>query len=252
LSTHRAAKFFSNSFIIAVTHYGLAEFPNRWHKSYKKVLRSLNFAHTVVALNPRIKNALKEYLPKPKVIVSSNGTNFNPAYSVQKLNKLICVGKVEERKRQFELFSSIKDKDLEVDFVGEIVDVRVKKLIASSKSAEKSFKGPYQREKLETVLPNYKALILLSEGEADALVLYEAQAAGLPIIVSREALGDQNANLPWVKILDHDAAADKILEVIENLNVLSGEIKEYSKNNYSWETRNSRLLSEIVSALESK
>lgn len=252
ISTRRAALLYRGASIISITHYGLAEFPERWHPSYRQVLRSLNHADTVVALNQRIKHVLENHLHKPKIIVSSNGTSFQPTLVGEQTEKFICVGKVERRKRQFELFKSLENSDLQVDFIGEIVDERVNKLLNISSTARTCFKGSYDRKKLQHELSRYKALILLSDGEGDALVLYEAQAAGLPIIISQESIGDQDASLPWVRVVDQNTGANQILDELKKIAAPRELIAEFAQLHYGWSNRNSRLVQEMIRELEIK
>lgn len=252
ISTRRAAFLYRGASIIGITHYGMAEFPERWHPSYRQVLCSLNHADIVVALNKRIKHVLENHLQQPTIIVSSNGTNFQPTLVSEQTNKVICVGKVEPRKRQYELFMSLENSDLQVDFIGEIVDERVKKLLKMSPTAKLSFKGAYDRNKLQQELSRYRALILLSEGEGDALVLYEAQAAGLPVIISRGSIGDQDNSLPWVRVLDQNAGANEILDELNRISTPRELIADFARLNYAWSIRNSRLVQAIIKELESE
>jgi hypothetical protein len=114
---------------------------------------------------------------------------------------LVCVGKIEKRKYQYELWNALRNTSLRIVFIGPIVDDRITTLIKTNKASKNYFIGAKDREYLSDNLQNFSGLILSSLGEADALVLYEAQLAGLPIFVSEKGLGSQNRNLDWVKVI---------------------------------------------------
>jgi glycosyltransferase involved in cell wall biosynthesis len=116
--------------------------------------------------------------------------------------------------------------------VGPFADQRLSQL---SSKQRKRFLGPWSREKVNNELSKYKVLVLLSDGEADALVLYEAQAAGCSIVISSKAAGSQNLDLPWVYIVDDwSILQSTLIEAIEFNKIFSDQIIEYARKNYSW------------------
>lgn len=234
----KVRRTFPQTPIVGVTHYGLAQFPEAWHPSYARTVNNFKYLDKLVCLNLEIYRYFSQVLPKERLLISPNGSSFQPRVGRVETGKLICVGKVEARKRQFELFTFLEKHDMEIEFIGEIVDERVLHQIQVNSFASESFIGPRNRVWLRDNLANYRALVLLSLGEADALVLYEAQLAGLPIIVSREALGSQDDELPWVTTLEDGNWKRSQFETT-SLNIPSPEaIAEFSKNRYAWKLRN--------------
>jgi hypothetical protein len=234
----RAYRSFPKTPIVGITHYGLAQFREAWHASYTRTVHNFKYLDRLVCLNPKIYEYFSEVLPYERLLLSPNGSSFQPRIGRVDQGKLICVGKVEARKRQFELFTFLRKYDIEIEFIGEIIDERVLHLIQTDSLASESFTGPRDRNWLRHNLANYRALILLSRGEADALVLYEAQLAGLPIIVSEEALGSQDEALPWVRILKDANWTLSDFNITTEHIPSPEDIAEYSKEQYAWKFRN--------------
>lgn len=246
IATKRTRFFFRRTPIIAVTHYGLAASEELWHPSYRRVLRGLGRANYVVCLNPRIKVQLSKYITDSKLIVCPNGSSFHAEPVETHNHELICVGKVEPRKKQYELFEAFSASNRGIKFVGEIVDERVQGLFRTSSVAKDSFVGAWTRARLAELLPGFEALILISSGEADALVLYEAQIAGLPILVTPRALGSQDSSLDWIQVIPDNPSREDIEVALSRVRSNHVTISEYAYKNYSWDKRNSNLLNLII------
>jgi hypothetical protein len=237
LQVKRAKRTWKNIPLISVSHYGLAAFPELWHKSFQKTLRNIVYADVVVCLSEEAKNTFSKLLDASKLVVIPNGSGFRAEVDSPKNGKLIYLGKVEARKRQLDYARQAIKQSLEIDFIGPIADSRVVNAISTDELPKHMFPGGKTRRELEGILGSYKALILLSEGEGDALVLYEAQLAGLPIIVNRNSLGSQDENLPWVYVIDQ---FDDLLTISAEVNYWannSSAISEYSRLNYTWAKR---------------
>jgi glycosyltransferase involved in cell wall biosynthesis len=185
------------------------------------------------------------------LVVIPNGSGFRAEDDYPKNGKLIYLGKVEARKRQLDYARQAIKQSLEIDFIGPIADSNVVNAISTDELPKHMFPGGKTRRELEGILGSYKALILLSEGEGDALVLYEAQLAGLPIIVNRNSLGSQDENLPWVYVIDQ---FDDVLKISAEVNYWannSSAISEYSRLNYTWEKRILPLITVIEKQIQS-
>jgi glycosyltransferase involved in cell wall biosynthesis len=234
-------KTWPNTPLVGVSHYGLGAFPDKWDKGFLKILRGMEHCDQVVCLSHEVKKCYENYISSEKLLVSSNGTSFKPRLSQKKNNKIMYLGKIEARKKQFEIFHSLLGSEIKVDFVGPIVDQRVGQLIENNQSLSKVFIGPMSREKISNELADYSALLLCSQGEADALVLYEAQMAGLPVIVSPESLGAQDERLDWVQVIEGEFTPEKILNALNSVISSPKEIAHYAHSNYSWEARNQKL-----------
>ena len=200
--------------LVAVTHYGLAAQPHIWHPSYKRVFNSISKADKIVCLSPAILETFSGLIPLNQLVQFGNGTAFVSKPLLKKSDVIVMVGKVEARKRQYELWQYAMNNKINIHFIGPIADSRVLKHLKRDRDLEQYFKGPKNRIELSNELPQYKALALLSEGEADALVLYEAQCAGLEIIINKASLGDQDLGLPWIHIADN---FDELKEIINKI-----------------------------------
>lgn len=156
------------------------------------------------------------------------------------------LGKVATRKQQYEL-SELALRGDDITFVGPINDQRVLELISAEPQSARSaaFVGEWTRSKLADEMSTFKVLVLPSRAEADALVLYEAQLAGLSIVCSRHALGAQDPDLPWIYTHETDASAKEIhqlcsLAVKENIKHRP-QIVDYAQAHFSWSGRVERL-----------
>jgi hypothetical protein len=235
---------------IGISHYGLAAFPEKWHRSYKNTLKNLDGYSTLVCLSPAVFETYKELFDPKKLLISANGTTFNPKLGLEKNGKFLCIGKVEARKQQFEIYHEFKNAGLQVDFFGPISDNRVELLVLNDEIAAEWFKGPATREELVNQISSYEALILFSGGEGDALVLYEAQMAGLPIFVTEEALGSQDPQLPWIKVVSKAYSPTDLSRILNEIPGQSLDISTYAQQNYNWETRNIPILNRIQEVLK--
>jgi hypothetical protein len=233
----KARKAWPQTPLIAVTHYGLAGRPELWHKSYRKVFSAISTADRVVCLSPAVYESFSRLIPKEKLVQIGNGTSFQATPIADKSDALVMVGKVEERKRQYELWQYALANNLKIHFLGPIEDSRVLEHLNQSPKLKEYFKGPKNREELAQELPQYRALVLLSAGEADALVLYEAQIAGLEIITNRDSLGNQEPELPWIHLIrDEHELKDAVKRITSNP-VDPIEIATHARTNYKWETK---------------
>ena len=244
----RTKLFWPRTKIILITHYGYAAFPEKWGKVYRsRVVRTFNFANKIVCLSPAILQEFTKYFKREKLILSPNGTSLSAQIKQQNFQKkFICLGKIEPRKKQYEIYKNLVDSDFDVDYFGQIEDLRVKLLISEDQQAATCFKGPISREKLNLILCDYVGLILVSDAEADPLVLYEAQIAGLPLVVSRNSAGSQDLNLPWIKTIENiDDLPNAMKDILSsNFNALT--ISNFARLNYNWELRMRNILIYLI------
>lgn len=248
----RAYKYWPSVPMIAVSHYGMAAYPEEWHRSYMKTIKALARCSAVICLNPTIEEKFRELKVNNRLITSPNGSSFDPEVAtLRKSNQFVILGKVEERKRQFEVYQKAKNTAAEFIFIGKIEDPKVQTLISENLQATSNFVGEWSRDQLRARLRELGCLVLISKGEADALVLYEAQLAGLPIIVTNRSIGSQNYNLPWVKIISEDFSIEELLQASDSVSAEPASIAEYAQNNYRWEIRNIELM-KIIEELSSE
>lgn len=243
----RILKYFPNTKFVTVSHYGLGARENLWDKSYKNILNDMKLSEKIVCLSPAIFDIYSKYIPKKSLIFSPNGTAFKPIVGNDQSQPLLYLGKVEKRKYQYEIWQKLSQSGINIIFAGPIVDSRVLDEIKKTPKLKDIFIGPVSRDYLEKNLCKYSGLFLNSIGEADALVLYEAQVAGLPIITNNHSIGSQDIKIPWVKVLEEDFDANEIIKFLSSLKEGPEQISQYARNNYSWEVRNKVLTDTLVS-----
>lgn len=241
----KARKAWPGVQLVAVTHYGFAAQPNMWHPSYRKVFKSIALADRIVCLSPAIFETFSGIIPQEKLIQIGNGSAFRSKPSLRKNGSIVMVGKIEKRKLQYEMWLFAKKHKLNIDFIGPVQDSRVIVAMGKNESLTQYFKGSMNRSELGVELPKYRALVLLSEGEADALVLYEAQFAGLEIITNRSSIGSQNPDLPWIHIIEDFEDLKRLITNISYNPVSPIEISNYADNHYRWHVRLKPLISLI-------
>ena len=228
----RVKNCWPNSKLIVVTHYGLASERKLWHSGYEKSARTFAQAEYLIVLNQKSKMILSSYVPPEKIIIIPNGSNFTFSKTANRSQFAVCIGKVEERKRQFEVASTLQKSNFKVDFVGPVVDERFKKFPNFSPQ----LLGSKSKNWISQYLPSYRVGILMSMGEGDALVLYEYQLAGLEVVCTAEAAGSQDESLPWVHICTLENI-ESILTSIDSSPDRSESISHFAQENYSWSKR---------------
>lgn len=227
------ARLFSKWFgakCVTLTHYAYAQQPSRWDPQFGRYANNIAKSDVFVALNAQIAGVFSKLYPGLKVVVIPNGIDVNRIASAGDHRGAICLGKVEPRKRQVALASQLTG-DENIRFVGDVVDPAFDELSPKQKSL---FIGPWSRNEVESKLANFATLFLLGDGEADALVLYEAQAAGLEILTNEVSVGAQNQNLSWIHVIpsEHEIGQLYAAAGADRFSTLPSEISSYAANHY--------------------
>jgi hypothetical protein len=157
------------------------------------------------------------HIPKLKKIKNGiNSAKFSflplPIY-----NKTIYLGQITPRKNQAK-YQSIPS----IEFVGGCAD-------PNFNQSAISYWGEWPREKIETDLTKYANLLLISEGEADPLVVKEALIAGLGVVINKSSAENIDATKDFITVIDDDKKddIDYIREVLEtNKNICRMRRKE--------------------------
>jgi glycosyltransferase involved in cell wall biosynthesis len=174
-------------------------------------------------------NTLAE-IPKEKLFLNPNGVNSDD-FKFKEIPKYpersIYLAKIDYRKRQY-LFQSIDS----LWYAGNIADSRF--------DTNKNYLGEWNKDTLHEELTNYGNLILLSDGEAHSLVLMEALAAGLGIVISEFATANLDLNKEFIDVIPEEKINDlNYIEsiILKNRNYSIShreEILKYSKE-FDWE-----------------
>ena len=168
-------------------------------------------------------------ISKDKLYLNPNGVmmeNFRFVENPEFPDRSIYLAKVDHRKRQF-LFQNIDS----LWYAGNIAEDRF--------DTNKNYLGEWNKEQLHNDLTDYGNLVLLSDGEAHSLVLMEALASGLGIVISEFATANLDLDKEFIDVISENKIND--LEYIESIITKNRqysishreEIFEYSKN-FGW------------------
>jgi glycosyltransferase involved in cell wall biosynthesis len=148
--------------------------------------------------------------------------------------KAICLGKIETRKHQAELVRLTADR-VAVDLVGPI-DTRGAPDFCENRTCH--YVGSWSKDEVYDRLTEYSCLALLSESEAAPLVVLEALAAGLSVVVTESA----SANLTNEKFItvipagskNAEFVSDTIQSAIDRNNDYRQEIRSYAFDRFDY------------------
>lgn len=136
-------------------------------------------------------------------------------------NKTMYLGQITPRKNQAK-YQNIPT----IEFVGGCIDPNFNKLGLS-------YWGEWPRDKIQQCLTKYTNLLLISEGEADPLVVKEALVSGLGVVVNRSSAENLDVSKDFITVIDDDKKDDieYIWEVLESNKKICkekrAEIREY-------------------------
>jgi len=140
-------------------------------------------------------------------------------------NKCIYLGKVTSRKnqRKYQYLPNI-------DFVGNVDD-------PNFNTRTPNYLGEWTRDKIYKELTNYSNLLLISEGEADPLVVKEALIAGLGVVINKSSSENLDTSHDFITVLD-DTKLNDLQYVYEKIqeNMAICTAKRQSIRKYGEET----------------
>jgi hypothetical protein len=113
-----------------------------------------------------------------------------------KYKKCIYLGKVTPRKNQSK-YQSLPN----IDFVGNVDD-------PNFNTRSPNYLGEWTREKIHNELTNYSNLLLISQGEADPLVVKEALIAGLGVVINKSSSENLDVSKDFITVLDDEKLND--------------------------------------------
>lgn len=206
-------------------------FNHYFNNIFKKVIEYSSLI-TINAISEQIKDVyIKHGFPKHKIKVVCNGSRedlFRFTNSPKKSNKSIYIAKVEFRKAQYK-YQGIKN----IDFVGNYQS-------SSFDLKNPNYLGEWNKPTLYENLTDYGNLVLLSDGEADPLVIKEALMAGLGVVISECSCANLDLSKPFITVIPNEKLNDisyitneinkNRLKSVEKRN----EIREYAIEQFSW------------------
>jgi glycosyltransferase involved in cell wall biosynthesis len=185
--------------LIVTSHHAFAPNLKACSSEYKtNIFPSLLKVKKHLALSQEIKETYRHAGCTGKIAVLHNGTEISEMkFSEHPGNgKAICLGRIGNRKQQAKLSQLINTVGgLTCDFVGPISD---RKFTYNNQNTY--YLGKWNRTQVHHHLTNYSCLLLPSKAEAHALVVLEALAAGLSVVVTPEASANLDQSLPFINV----------------------------------------------------
>lgn len=221
---------------VCTSHYGWLLKFNRWdHNYYDRLFSSALEAPGIFALSSNIAEMFKKAGAKGFVTFLRNGTYVDDMKFKKdgQNNRALYLGQVSHRKQQG-LISKFCGHRCAIDFVGPKADNSLKD------NGKCQYTGAWTKECVNNYMTNYNCLVLISDGEAAPLVVIEALAAGLSIVVSRAASENLEPK-PFISIVEDnqvkinaELVSDEINKQIENNKIYREEIREYARQRFDW------------------
>jgi glycosyltransferase involved in cell wall biosynthesis len=224
-------KIFYTSHYAYITQDGFENNQQGYFKNiFLKVIENRNRIH-INAISEEIKKKyIKHGFPENKINVVQNGARddvFDFKENPINTSKSIYLAKIENRKRQY-VYQNING----IDFVGNFHN-------STFNTSNKNYLGEWDKDKLYKNLSDYGNLILLSDGEADPLVVKEALLCGLGVVISECSAANLDSKdfitiIPNNKLDDIEYVKKEIIKnrltSIKNREV----IRKYGMEKFSW------------------
>lgn len=187
---------------MAITsHYGYLEQPSKWGEYGPAIAQQFATLQTpIFCLSPGIRAMYHQHMgiPSEQLFVTPNGVNLenfrctaDPAHP----DASIYLAKIDYRKRQF-MFQSIPS----LWYAGTTCCPRF--------DTGCNYLGAWSKETVYANLTDYGNLVLLSDGEAHALVCLEAFAAGLGVVISQWAAANLDTTKEFITVIPEDQVHD--------------------------------------------
>lgn len=147
--------------------------------------------------------------------------------------RAICVGGISARKRQDQIARSLAGTGLVCDFVGPVDHPGPE---TARVEALPEYKGEWTGEMLRQGLTDYSVFVLYSRSEAaQPLVVGEALAAGLSVVLSPESARHLDRSLPFVTIVHREEEIAGAISAAAARNAeLRPQIVDYARGTWDW------------------
>jgi glycosyltransferase involved in cell wall biosynthesis len=167
---------------VTTTHYGYLTRRELWSPGYEYIDNAVRtYSPGIVALSREIEDGYRHRGYRGFMAVLHNGASVDKIrYTDNPTKGVLCLGKIEDRKQQWLLANLCRNR-VDVDYVGPIAGT---KFVPDTTQV---YLGEWTREQVYQNLTDYSVLVLPSLGEAHALVIPEAIAAGLTVVVTEAA-----------------------------------------------------------------
>ncbi len=224
--------------ILYTSHYAYITSPtfemhhNHYYNNiFKHVIHNKNRV-VIFAISEQIRQKyISHGYDENKVFVMHNGARddaFEFIESPANVDKSVYLAKVETRKRQY-VYQSIPN----IDFVGNYHN-------STFDVSNENYLGEWNKNVLYENLSSYGNLVLLSDGEADPLVVKEALICGLGVVVSECSAANIDTTLDFIDIIPNNKLNDiAYVEAIINKNreiskLSRNKIRKYGLETFGW------------------
>ena len=254
LTAHKVSLKHHIPLIITIRDSDIGTFPKYYPHWRKKAREALHDAKKIIFVNPNFRSylerALKIKLNDSQCNVIPNGVDNSwlsaPFRSdLQKpLLKILCVGKISDRKNQKALIKSVvRARDLTglpytLDLAGNSIGKYGQDVLnLCEKHTFVNYLGVLQQDELMDILITYDIFALPSHTENFGIVYAEALCCGIPIIYSRGQGFDgwSDTFCYGLPVCSNDQ--ESITNAIVNMDTLDfspKKLKEFSNKLYSW------------------
>jgi len=202
---------------------------NFMYQPFQNLLKVYTYVN-IFAISQSIKDVyIKAGIPENKINVIHNGAREDsflykeiPLYP----ERTIYIGKIEMRKRQY-LYTSIPN----LYFVGHYHDSPFK---------SNNHLGTWNKDILYKNLTEYANILLMSDGEADPLVIKEALMAGLGVVCNEISSANLDIDKDFITIIPNEKFNDipfiqKAIEINRKISISKrDEIRKYALTKFSW------------------
>jgi glycosyltransferase involved in cell wall biosynthesis len=231
-------------------HYGYLLKEHRWDEDFQQVYKTYIDVPGIITPSHETKDFFIDKAYSKFIRVQPNGIDTNKINFKETGNhKAVCLGWIQPRKQQ-RLLAEIIDGKLSLDFVGPLDDPDF------TEGTTTKYLGIWSLQQVYTNLTDYSCLVLISDGEVAPLVVVEALAAGLCVVVSESASANLHAKA-FIKVLPDNIltnanpenkiiVTEAIIEMIEKNKYYRKEIVEYAKENFDF----SHLIKNYIQIIE--
>lgn len=214
--------------VIATTHRGY--FFDSLDKDAHKCLRMTARAPHIVALRQDVADELARLNPRAKILVLPNGTDTKRFQHHDHGNgRALCLGILSQGKRPNLVEKVCLEAGVPCDFVGPKKDAKL--------SNPSSWLGEWSREQIYENLGAYSLLVMLSEREGGGppLVVAEAMAAGLSVVLSPPCSANLNLDQPHIHITSDENASQTIRQALATSEQHRDAARTYAAQNFDWD-----------------
>ncbi|MCC5629625.1 glycosyltransferase [Nostoc sphaeroides CHAB 2801] len=219
-------------------HNGYFLKKDKWEEDFKQGFQHYLNAPGIIALSHPTKDVFLQAGYSGYISTQVNGIDTQKFdFKDQGNNKAICLGWIQPRKQQ-KLLAEIINGKIAIDFVGPLDDPDF------VEGSTTKYLGVWSLKDVYSHLTNYSCLVLISDGEVAPLVVLEAMAAGLSVVVSESASANLHSK-DFIRVLPDDIltnataenqkiVCDTITDLIDKNRFLRQEIVEYVRGNFDF------------------